>query len=135
MIDRVEFDREIRIIENQLKTVASPDVTSTKLSIADFERFGDVGCRDTRGEGSASWPNGEYLLRPFQDQADPGDGSQTWVSLRLPGDTDNEAAGLFDQRPSANYWRPRGASGPQQLGDHVTRLCRTRVLLWVAEAA
>ncbi len=42
VIDRVEFEREIRIIENQLMTVAPTDVTLAELSIADFERFGDV---------------------------------------------------------------------------------------------
>jgi len=42
VIDRAEFDREIQIIENQLKTAAPADVTLVELSIADFERFGDV---------------------------------------------------------------------------------------------
>ena len=42
VIDRAEFDREIQIIENQLKTAAPADVTLAELSIADFERFGDV---------------------------------------------------------------------------------------------
>jgi len=41
-IDRVEYDRDIRIIQNQLKTVAPAEVTIYELSIADFERFGDV---------------------------------------------------------------------------------------------
>jgi len=30
---------------------------------------------------------------------------------------------------------PDGIRGPQELSDHVTRLCRTRAVLWVAEAA
>ena len=30
---------------------------------------------------------------------------------------------------------PEGGRGPQQLSDHVNRLCRTRAVLWVAEAA
>ena len=42
MIKRVEFDREIRSIQNQLKTVAPAEVTVHELSIADFERFGDI---------------------------------------------------------------------------------------------
>ena len=41
-MERVGFEREIRIIENQLMTVAPTDVTLAELSIADFERFGDV---------------------------------------------------------------------------------------------
>ncbi len=42
VIDRAEFDREIQIIQNQLKTTAPADVTLAELSIADFERFPDV---------------------------------------------------------------------------------------------
>lgn len=42
VMDRAEFDREIQIIENQLRTAAPVDVTLAELSIADFERFGDV---------------------------------------------------------------------------------------------
>jgi len=30
---------------------------------------------------------------------------------------------------------PEGSWGPQELSNHVTRLCRTRAVLWVAEAA
>jgi hypothetical protein len=30
---------------------------------------------------------------------------------------------------------PEGSWGPEELSDHVTRLCRTRAVLWVAEAA
>jgi DNA invertase Pin-like site-specific DNA recombinase len=41
-IDRVEYERESRIIQNQLKTVAPAEVTIYELSIADFERFGDI---------------------------------------------------------------------------------------------
>ena len=42
MIDRADFDREIRIIENQLTTSAPADVALAELTIADFERFGEV---------------------------------------------------------------------------------------------
>jgi site-specific DNA recombinase len=42
VIDRVEFDREMRVIGNQLKTIAPVDVTLAELSIADFERFGSI---------------------------------------------------------------------------------------------
>ena len=53
MIERVEFDREIRIIQNQLKTVAPAEVTIYELSIADFERFGDVWTAATPEEKAA----------------------------------------------------------------------------------
>jgi site-specific DNA recombinase len=42
VIERPEFDREIQIIENQMKTAAPADVTLAELSMADFERFGDT---------------------------------------------------------------------------------------------
>jgi hypothetical protein len=42
VIDRVEFDREMRVIENQLKTIATVNVTLAELSVVDFERFGSI---------------------------------------------------------------------------------------------
>jgi hypothetical protein len=42
VIDRVEFDREIQIIENRLRTVAPAEVTLVELSMADFEDFGQI---------------------------------------------------------------------------------------------
>jgi len=38
-------------------------------------------------------------------------------------------------RPDMKTGDPEGIRGPQELSDHVTRLCRTRAVLWVAEAA
>ena len=38
-IDRTEFEREIRIIENTLKTVAPVDVRLAEIAIEDFDRF------------------------------------------------------------------------------------------------
>jgi hypothetical protein len=40
-IDRVEFDREVHLIENRLRTTAPADGLVVELSIADFERFGE----------------------------------------------------------------------------------------------
>jgi len=42
VIDRAEFDREMKIVENELTTAAPADVALAELTIADFERFGDV---------------------------------------------------------------------------------------------
>lgn len=42
IIDRVEFECEIRVIENHLTTVAPADVTFAELSLADFEHFGEI---------------------------------------------------------------------------------------------
>jgi hypothetical protein len=53
VIDRADFDRKIRIIENQLKTSATADLTIAELSIADFERFGDVWKAATPEEKAA----------------------------------------------------------------------------------
>lgn len=40
-IDRAEFDREVQLIENRLRTTAPADGSVVELSIADFERFGE----------------------------------------------------------------------------------------------
>jgi len=42
VIDRVEFNREIQGIENQLRTAAPAEVTLVELSMADFEDFGQI---------------------------------------------------------------------------------------------
>jgi len=39
-IDRAEFDREVQLIENRLRTTAPADGSVVELSIADFEHFG-----------------------------------------------------------------------------------------------
>jgi len=40
-IDRAEFDHEVQLIENRLRTTAPADGSVVELSIADFERFGE----------------------------------------------------------------------------------------------
>jgi site-specific DNA recombinase len=40
-IDRAEFDREVQLIDNRLRTTAPADGSLVELSIADFERFGE----------------------------------------------------------------------------------------------
>ena len=40
-IDRAEFDREVQLIENRLRTTAPAEASIVELSIADFERFGE----------------------------------------------------------------------------------------------
>jgi hypothetical protein len=42
MIERVEFDREMQAIENQLRTAAPAEVALVELSTADFEDFGRI---------------------------------------------------------------------------------------------
>ncbi len=41
-IDKVEYEREVRILDNQLKSVAPIDATVAELSINDFGHFGEI---------------------------------------------------------------------------------------------
>lgn len=40
-IDRAEFDREVQVIENRLRTTAPAEASIVELSIGDFQRFGE----------------------------------------------------------------------------------------------
>jgi hypothetical protein len=64
MIERVEFDREMQAIENQLRTVAPAEVALVEPSVADFENFGriwDLATPEERAELLGGMIEGFYV--------------------------------------------------------------------------